>query len=136
MTIREEIQIAIRLKQHDGRFRYEQYVDNGPGMAPSSKKLTLEIAKNQLGLYTASAEATVVTRKVVINEGDWEEVEISEIKELAAILHKKKCHVNHIDQCDWEYGGNRPVHKEYEGKAKAILDRMSLVTAKELLEIF
>lgn len=132
---RVEQQIAIRLKYSDG-YRYERYRDdNVPGTLPAKVSLTLETAKNQLGIYTSSAEATIVTRKVLIWEGEWEEIETNEIKELAAFIHKKQCHYNHIDQCDWEYSKNSSTHTKYEEKAKTILEKTSFKAAKELLEI-
>lgn len=136
MTRRIETQIAIRLKQYEG-YRYEQYRDNGPGGQISLIKLNLETAKKQLRLYTKDAEATIVTREVIIEESDWEEIDTSETHELATILHKKQCHVNHVDQCSWDYENDWSAytHKQYAKKAKAILEKTSLTAAKELLEI-
>lgn len=132
--IRNEVQVAIRLKQ-SGKYRYERYRDNGPGGQISRTELNLETAKKQLSLYTKDAEATVVTRKVTINEGPWEEIETSEVRQLAEILHKKQCHWNHIDQCDWEYGPNTHAHQSYEEKAKKILETTTFMAAKELIDL-
>lgn len=137
MTQRTEVQIAIRTKQYDGTFRYNQYVDNGPGAPVSMIKLTVDTAKKQLRLYTKDSEPTVVTRTVVIDEGEWEEVDTSEVHNLAVLLHTKQCHYNHEDQCGWGYEGTweGTTHKRYAAKAKAILERTSYEAAKELLEI-
>jgi hypothetical protein len=130
-----DLDFNIRTKQHNGKFHYQLYVDNGPGGPVSYTKLTLETAKKQLGMYTKDSEPTVVTQEVTITESGWEEVEMSEIKLLAHLLHEKQCRHNHIDQCDWAYDINTPTHFKYEEKAKAILEKTSFETAKELLEI-
>lgn len=136
MTRRIETQIAIRLKQSSG-YRYEQYRDNGPGGAVSLTKLNAETAKTQLSLYTASSEPTIMTREVLIDEGEWEKLEVNEVRVLAELLHKKQCHANHTDQCGWGYepDWNGYTHKQYANKAEAILERTNFKTAKELLEL-
>lgn len=137
MTQRKEVQVAIRTKQHDGKFRYNEYVDNGPGGPVSYTKLTVDTAKKQLRLYTKDSEATVVIRTVVIDEGEWREVEMSDTYNLAELLHKKQCHYNHVDQCSWGYEKtwDEYTHTRYAEKAKAILEKTSFEAAKELLEI-
>lgn len=43
--------------------------------------------------------------------------------ELAELLHENLCHANHIDGCDWNYGGwdsNSYSKKEYVKKARKL----------------
>lgn len=61
---------------------------------------------------------------------------------LAEELHKRRCHCNHIDACDWGYRdwedvrlGAYGARKEYYDKAVNVLEQLSLSDALAALEI-
>lgn len=73
-TSRTVIEYAIRLQQYGGKVAYVTKTHDGTRAPRPSVPLTKETAERQLGMYTASAEPTIVTREVTIIEGSWGEL--------------------------------------------------------------
>lgn len=53
---------------------------------------------------------------------------ITPARQLANELHKRQCHLNHIDQCGWEYDKwGEGAKKRWEDKAEKILSTLNEV---------
>ena len=55
---------------------------------------------------------------------------------LAALIHKRKCRLNHIEQCSWDYSSwEAPcsTRLDYLNKAKTILEKVDFETAYSAL---
>lgn len=137
MTVRTETQIAIRMRDSDGKFQYKTKTADFEGTrfaGPARPIGSVKEAQTLLKMYSKDVEPTIVTRKVTVNEGVWEEVETSEVKLLAEILHGRQCHLNHC-QCGWNYKESN-TRAVFEEKAKKILEKTNFESAKELIELF
>lgn len=63
---------------------------------------------------------------------------MTQSQELAGLIHKKRCHWNHMDQCGWDYESwDKPgsTRDRYLGLANTVLDEIPFRTAKRMLEL-